>query len=266
MYIFLENECAFKHLYQTVGYACYVPEKYNVCCDNMCCMALQCRLDLATCCPQLCSPDACCGINGQCACVPICLKCCATNECDCDALCKTCPIPCPEFCMPYMPYCSLCMTQKCHEIDCDALCKTCGIPCPEFCISCMPWCKFCAACAVQDCNACIELHPPQCDPCCPPCKMCCGPDTGTWCAYRMTWLPQWCCCKNSGCLLACPIAPTAIKQYCTCCNDMNDGDKKYKFGGLPPPHGNGGLPNIRGPQGPPTSFFGGEAEIAPAKA
>lgn len=242
-----------------VGYACYVPEKYNVCCDNMCCMALQCRLDMATCCPQLCAPDAFCGINGTCMCVPICMKCIATNECDCGAL------PCPEFCTPYLPYCSLCATQKCAEIDCIECGKLCGIPCGA-CEPCIPWCKFCAACAAQDCNACIELHPPQCDPCCPPCKMCCGPDTGTWCAYRMTWLPQWCCCKNSGCLLACPVAPSAIKNYCTCCNDMNDGDKKYKFGGLPPPQGNGGLPNIRGPQGPPTSFFGGEAEIAPAKA
>ena len=165
----------------------------------------------------------------------------------------------------YLPYCSLCATQKCAEIDCIECGKLCGIPCGA-CEPCIPWCKFCAACAVQDCNACIELHPPQCDPCCPPCKICCGPGTGTWCAYRLTWLPQWCCCKNSGCLLACPIAPSAIKNYCTCCNDMNDGDKKYKFGGLPPPHGNGGMPNIRGPQGPPTSFFGGEAEVAPAKA
>ena len=82
----------------TVGYACYVPEKYNVCCDNMCCMALQCRLDLATCCPQLCAPDAFCGINGTCMCVPICMKCIATNECDCGAL------PCPEFCTPYVMF------------------------------------------------------------------------------------------------------------------------------------------------------------------
>jgi hypothetical protein len=47
---------------------------------------------------------------------------------------------------------------------------------------------------------------------------------------------------------------------------MNDTDKKYNWGGLPPPHGNGGMPTIRGPQGPPTSFFGGESEITPAKA
>ena len=69
-----------------------------MCCDNMCCMALQCRLDMATCCPQLCAPDAFCGINGTCMCVPICMKCIATNECDCGAL------PCPEFCTPYVVF------------------------------------------------------------------------------------------------------------------------------------------------------------------
>ena len=94
---------------------------------------------------------------------------------------------------------------------------------------CIPWCKFCAACAVQIAMHASSFIRPNVILAVLRAKCAVDP-TRVRGVYRMTWLPQWCCCKNSGCLLACPIAPSAIKNYCTCCNDMNDGDKKYKFG------------------------------------
>jgi len=221
-----------------IGIGCYIPQKYEViCCDNPFCLILQCRIgdiDCATCLPQLCAPDAICGVNGKCAFCPICIDGCVMRDCDCDAICKKCPCPdCDPRCILCLKGCSLCCQERCADIDCSLCCPA----------AILPYCAMCGACAARDCGKCVDL---------------CGWEgCGTFCAYKFDWCPAKCCCRNCGILCAFPACP----KLHDCCNEMTAADKKYVFGATPPPLG-GGLPTVRGPRGNPINFNGDDG---PAK-
>ena len=267
---------------QGTGVGCYIPQKYDaICCDNPGCLILQCRcadVDCATLCPAVCAADALCGTNGKCGFAPVCLDGCVKRDCDCDLLCKKCPFECDPRVIQCCLVCSLISQERCGSIDCAPCC-------PEALV---PWCALCGACAARDCGMCIDKAPPQCAAVCPPCKLCqgkcgfcdtifniclgpcgynctCGEadcsNVGSFCAYRLSWLPAQCCCKNCGVLCAFPGAP----KLCSGCNEMTAADKGYKWGAAPPPLGSG-MPTVRGPNGNPINFAGDDGPAKSAAA